>query len=314
MKRKFHIVLWLFLLCGGIGLKGWSQQDPMFSQYMLTGHYLNPGYAGHGKWMQMNFLHRSQWLKGRGAPTTQVFSGEGPAKNSGLGLGWIVLNDHIGVTNRVSLSGDLAFHLGNPKGMRYSLGLRLGGSWYRSDFTQLTYWDQNDVVYADGVNNTVLPNLGAGFFMHTDRFYAGFSVPQIISYDPAQNFSVQAEGKPLPQLRRHYYLTSGLVVKLSEDVQLKPSFLLKYVEGAPLEADLNLSVFLRNLVEVGATYRTGDGFLGMVMVRLGPQVRLGYAFDYSLTAMRMFTVGSHEIFLSLDLGKERQKFKSPRYF
>ncbi|MFN4932372.1 MAG: type IX secretion system membrane protein PorP/SprF [Bacteroidota bacterium] len=42
--------------------------------------------------------------------------------------------------------------------------------------------------------------------------------------------------------------------------------------------------------------------------------RVGYAYDYSTTAINRYSSGSHEIMIGIDLGHDIMKSKNPRYF
>jgi hypothetical protein len=45
------------------------------------------------------------------------------------------------------------------------------------------------------------------------------------------------------------------------------------------------------------------------------QLRIGYAFDYTLSAISDYSNNSHEVMLGYDFGKEVDlKSRSPRYF
>ncbi|MBL7942395.1 MAG: type IX secretion system membrane protein PorP/SprF, partial [Flavobacteriales bacterium] len=45
------------------------------------------------------------------------------------------------------------------------------------------------------------------------------------------------------------------------------------------------------------------------------QLRLGYAYDFTLTDIADYSSGSHEIMLGFDFGKDVDvKVRSPRYF
>ena len=44
------------------------------------------------------------------------------------------------------------------------------------------------------------------------------------------------------------------------------------------------------------------------------QYRLGYAYDYTLTKLSNYNKGSHEVMLGVDLGWNKSRIKTPRYF
>jgi type IX secretion system PorP/SprF family membrane protein len=117
-----------------------------------------------------------------------------------------------------------------------------------------------------------------------------------------------------PRVVRHYFGTVGYAFEMSPDVVLKPSVLVKYVNNAPTEADFNLNVLLAQVVWVGGSYRTNDSFVAMLELQLSRKVRIGYSYDFTVTDVKNYSTGSHEIMLAYDFGYDIQKVKTPRYF
>jgi len=87
--------------------------------------------------------------------------------------------------------------------------------------------------------------------------------------------------------------------------------LLKAVQGAPIEADFNANLWIKNAFSIGAQYRTNANVSALFEVQATPQIRLGYAYDHSITNMQRY---SHEIMLRYEFGLERSKVITPRYF
>lgn len=90
------------------------------------------------------------------------------------------------------------------------------------------------------------------------------------------------------------------------------------VSGAPLSLDITTNVLINNKFELGAAYRNGDSVSGLASFYITPTLRIGYSYDYTLTNLRNFNSGSHEVFLlfDLDFAKLSNKGydKSPRFF
>ena len=291
-----------------------AQQDPLVSMYMFNGLLINPAYAGTKPYVRSTLLHRSQWVGWKGAPKTQIFTIDGRLRDKVSAAGLVVSNDNIGATNRVDVYGSYAYHLNFKKGPTLSLGIKGGMSWFSANTSGLTYWDTNDDVYNKGVRNNFMPNVGIGAFYYTKKFYAGISVPQVISYDPLEMFSIGKENTVIPKVRRHYFLTTGYAFVLSKSIVIKPSVLLRFVNSAPAEADFNVHVLLNQLLWLGVSYRTQDAMVGMIQLQILPALRFGYAYDYTLTSIGNYSSGSHEIMMGLDLGHDVIKMKTPRYF
>jgi type IX secretion system PorP/SprF family membrane protein len=120
----------------------------------------------------------------------------------------------------------------------------------------------------------------------------------------------------------HFFLTSGYVFTFNgnDNFKLKPAFMAKGVQGAPLSLDLTLNTLINNKFEIGAGYRMGDSVSGLASFFVTPTLRIGYSYDYTLTNLSAFNSGSHEVFILFDL--DLSKFsssgkgydKSPRFF
>lgn len=149
-------------------------------------------------------------------------------------------------------------------------------------------------------------------YYYTDTWYAGFAVPTLIAYDANHNFAFDVNQASF--LRRHYYLNGGCIFKLNDQFKLKPSTLLKYEPSAPLECDINLNLLYKDEFWIGASYRTSDAVTFMVEYQTNFRFRVGYAYDLTVSKMRNYSAGTHEIMIGYDIGKNVSKIKTARYF
>lgn len=311
MKMKKIILFIALALASG----SFAQQEMMISQYMFNGLFLNPAYAGSHEFTEISALYRQQWSTFKGAPVSQIVSADGAILSKNMGWGAILTNDRIGVSYKTDLYGNYAYHLKVSEKGKLSLGVRGGFSLYRALLTQLTVWDANDQVFANNIGTKFLPNAGTGIYYYAPKFYAGLSCPNMLSYDPNTSVSLAGAFKDQPNLIRHYYLNTGYVYEASQNLHFKPSVLVKYVKNAPVEADLNLNVLINRAFWVGASYRSGDGIVGLLEYQHHGNWRLGYAYDFALTKIQKHSFGSHEIMFSyMFIKKETVKIKSPRFF
>ncbi|MBI1268021.1 MAG: type IX secretion system membrane protein PorP/SprF [Cryomorphaceae bacterium] len=307
MKR---IILLAIMIISG--LTTIAQQEMMVSHYMFNGLLLNPAYAGTHDYFTATALHRSQWVKFDGAPVSQIISIDGPIANKRLGIGLLIHNDQIGIISQQDVAANIAYHL--PVGAGdLSFGLKAGIGSYSARLNDVIIWDQADQVYAqNNLQGQIIPKFGFGLYYHTQKFYAGISVPMIYSLDD----KILLENSTTSDyFKQHYYFNSGYVFEPSVNVAIKPSILVKYLANAPVEVDLNCNFLLYHRLWLGAGYRTGDALIGMIEYNITPQLRAGYSYDYTLTDINNYSSGSHEIMLGFDFGKDIEiKKRSPRYF
>jgi type IX secretion system PorP/SprF family membrane protein len=289
-----------------------AQQDPMISQYMTNQLFFNPAYAGTHDYSTVSGIYRKQWVNFPGAPTTGFLSYDKNFVDRNIGLGITFSNDQIGVSNQSELAVDYAYHIPLAKG-HLSLGIKGQLSYYSAKLTDLTVWDADDQVFVNNILNKWVPNFGAGAYYYTDKFYAGLSIPHLMNYNRPSTF-VAAELNAVPNYERHYYLASGYVVSCPNDIYVKPSFLVKYIPNAPVEADLNVNVFFMNMFSIGASYRTNACIVGMIEIKAAQKIRIGYAYDHPFGQFRTYSNGTHEIMLAYDFIRNITKMKTPRFF
>ena len=291
-----------------------AQQDILVSQYMFNHLLLNPAYAGSKEYIMATLLYRKQWVNFKGAPETQVATVHAPLGLLPLGWGVTISHDDIGVTDRTDAMLSFAYHLKLNEKLKLGVGINAGGNFYSYRNSDLKYWDHDDLIFADDKTSGFQPNMGAGAYLYSEKYYLGLSVPTIIDYSPAT--IVTPDNIDLaPHKVKHYYATAGIVVPVSgEEVLMKPSILVKHVQNAPTEFDFNVNFLFSKLLWIGGSYRTEDSFVAIVQIQLSNKLRLGYSYDFTTTEMKNYSNGSHEIMIGYDFGYDIDKIKTPRYF
>ena len=302
----------LIIICVLSLSKAFAQQDPMISQYMFNGLFLNPAYSGSHKYYTSSLLHRTQWVNFSGAPKTLLLAVDGlaPTKSENMGVGLIVAHDRMGATEQTDIYANYAYQLKLKKG-KLAFGLKAGVSNYVFKSDGLVIWDQGDEVFT-GRRNAWLPKFGFGAYYFADNWYAGLSIPTLVAYDARHDFSFDVNKGSF--LHRHYYLYGGYVFKLNDKFKLKPSALMKYLPSAPIEADINLNLLYNDQFWIGCSYRSMDAVVFMIEYQTNTRFRVGYAFDLTTTKIRKYSAGTHEIMIGYDFGKNIIKEKTPRYF
>jgi len=292
-----------------------AQQQAMFTQYMFNPIAINPAYAGSLDAWTGTAIARTQWTNMPGAPKTQTVSVHGPVKYSRASFGAQVIHDEITVSHHYGVYGFYSYYIPVNDRTKISFGIRGGVSNYRADLTELNvYYPEMDVVqdpaFASDDFGGWLPNVGLGVYLRSNRGYIGFSVPEIINN--TINTSVESiQGKQ----ERHYFLHGGYVFDLSPDLKIKPNFLLKGVEGAPLQVDLNANLLIKEIVWVGGSYRWDESFAAILEIDFSRQFRFGYSYDFpGRNNLGPFNNGSHEFLISYRFIRDKGVTITPRYF
>lgn len=279
----------------------------MYTQYMFNAMAINPAYAGSHDIMTTNFLMREQWVGLDGAPASQTFSIHSPFNRSGsANFGGLFIRDKIGVTDQVSGYLAFAYRIKFSGSHRLAFGVQGGLANYRANFTQI---NNTDPVFDEDINIT-RPNFGAGIYYHSDRAFAGISVPQLIetSLDVNNNDSDS-------RLVRHYFGYFGYVFDLNKDLKLKPSMLLKYTNSTPFQFDINANLLIRELIWVGLSYRSLESIDALFSINISKKFQFGYSYDFATSKeLQRVNSGTHELMLQYKIFTGKRKVVSPRYF
>lgn len=303
--KKYLIAAVLFWL---YATNSFAQQQVMFTQYMFNGLAINPAYAGIHEGLSASVLWREQWVGFEGAPSTQTISLHSPLAQSSASFGGVIIRDKIGVTEQIGVQGSAAYRIFIDKDTRLSFGLQASLNNFRANY--LDGSSGADPTLNNSNINVFKPNFGFGLLYHSDRYYVGLSIPQLLN----QSFDDSNESSE-SELVRHYFLTAGYVFILNPDFKLKPNILVKSVSGAPIQLDLNLNLLIKDVVWVGASYRSFDSIDLLMQLQLTPRLQLGYAYDISTSSeLRSVNSGSHEFMLSYVFQLTNMRAISPRYF
>tara|TARA_R110001583_G_scaffold87485_1_gene228148 strand:+ start:860 stop:1795 length:936 start_codon:yes stop_codon:yes gene_type:complete len=294
----------------------WSQQDAQYTQYMYNMSVINPAYTTNTIGIvNVGGLHRTQWVGVIGSPKSSNIFLHTPI-NDKIEIGFSLINDNIGnIVKENNLFADFAYKLDLEEYGNLSFGLKTGVTFFDVNFNDLVLESGDvftDADFAENINQSFF-NIGAGIYFNTDNYYIGFSIPTILKAKHLDRNNGKYQGTEQP----HIFLTGGYVYKINELFKLKPAFMAKSVKGAPLTIDLTANVLYNNRVEFGIGYRFNDAFTGLFNIRATPELRIGYAYDHTISNLGPFSSGSHELFILYDfdiLNINKGFDKSPRFF
>lgn len=284
-----------------------AQQDAQYTQYMYNTINVNPAYAGSRGVMSIFALHRTQWVGLDGAPITNVASINTPISDSRVGLGVSFVNDKIGPTNENTLSVDLSYTVPMSENYKLSFGIKGTANLFNLDISKLNPVDIDPSI--QNVENKFSPNVGAGIYLHSDKAYVGFSVPNFIESNRYDDNEVAIFKEKI-----NYYLMAGYVIDLSSEVKFKPAVLSKLVIGSPLQVDISGNFLFSEKFTVGVAYRWSAALSGMVGFQVSDGIYIGYGYDRETTKLNNYNSGSHEIFLRFELFSRQSRIVSPRFF
>jgi type IX secretion system PorP/SprF family membrane protein len=329
--EKMRVIkgLGIILLCLFINFKAKAQQDAQFSQYVFNGLYINPAYAGYKEDIYLSGFYRSQWTGLQGAPQTFSFSGDAALMDNKVGVGLLLSQDKIGAQSSLAAYGNYAYKLqiGDNEASKLSFGIGLGFIQSGIDGSKLNAVTPGDESVPVGNQSFILPDARLGVLYSNNDLFAGFSVDNLVAH---MIKGVKATTVSVPVPMPHYYLTAGAMFTLEDGLKFKPSFLIKDDLAGPTSLDLNAFFLLGEKVWIGSTYRTAvpiynksnlqnslqkpNAIIGMIEFFATEKLRIGYAFDYSLTPLSNYSYGSHELSIGIYLGKGSQRSDTNRCY
>lgn len=290
-------------------LKIGQRYEPVYSQYWVNGLAINPAYTGSRECFSNTILYRNQWMGFDGAPITQTLSSHAPLKGEKNSVGLFIFHESIGVTDYFDVYGNYAFRfqLGHGK---LSLGLKAGATFFQGNYSDIEA-NPDDLVLDPILENEseIFPNFGVGVYYYTDLFYLGFSVPKLLSYEIKSSQKTMNIG---PE-NYDFLFTGGVLLKVSEALKLKPSFLYRYRLDNVYQLDVSLNAILFDSFWLGGSFRWKDELAFMFEYQLNDQIRAGAAYDWGIGNLSGKHGGSLELILRYEF-KYKIRAVNPRYF
>ncbi|MDX2195834.1 MAG: type IX secretion system membrane protein PorP/SprF [Cytophagales bacterium] len=327
--KQLHIYIYTSLLVLLCTIPALPQQDAHFSQYMFTGNLYNPAYSGIYKQTELYLLYRYQWLGlsstpddgVNAAPQTLMFAGSTAIKSINSGIGIHLQNDKIAIYQTIDLKINYSYHINIAKGT-LGIGAGIGIVNTSIDAQKLKYNDPSDLRIQNLTSNNSANalDINTGIYYAHPRFFAGLGINRLLS--PSLFNSTLNDINYSSQKVRHYFLTAGINIKLSDYFTLVPSTFVK-LNIPPLAAssfDINFMLKYNNdKLWGGLSYRHNDAaiiILGIGFLK-NNALRAGYAFDLSVIGTQAKAGTSHELFLSYYIPVSdvlaRPPIRTPRY-
>jgi type IX secretion system PorP/SprF family membrane protein len=320
MRKLAYMVL---LLCG-LTLESYSQQTPVYSQYLLNGFLLNPAVAGSEGYSAVNLTVREQWVGFQEGPATYALSFQtrllreshiskgksvkrrkkSPFRGGNVGLGGYIFNHRNGAVDRTGVRLTYAYHLELEKS-QLSFGLSLVGYQYRVDKDRIALeFPDDDNLWLSLDQSVFIPDADFGVYYMAKDYWAGFSVDQLL--ESALKFG--DEGYDLLIMNRNYHLMGGYDFQINNELIVSPSAHMKVAENGKFQTDISGRVYYNQTFWGGITYRTGHSLIVGAGVSVDRLV-FGYAFDIGLNSIMKHSYGTHEFTFIAKLGDHTRRHR-----
>jgi type IX secretion system PorP/SprF family membrane protein len=316
---KNYIIFSLFFL-GFTTIQ--AQQEAHYSLFMLNNLQTNPGFAGSRRVASFNTIYRNQWVGFKGNPRSFVANFDAPLPNKPkLGVGFTLSSQAEGIARRMALTPSVSYAILQTDESTLRVGINASYRQYQFNLNTANVninERQDPSLGADDKPSISNMNVGFGVYYDRKNIYAGLSIPNL-NQNPLilnDNAKVKLKGTE----RRHIYAMVGGLFPLgdNENIQLKPSMLLKYVAHAPFSVDVNASVLFKKKFMGGVSYRFGNtsgdsvDFLGFFQVK--ENFSIGMAYDFTLSQIGLYNRSSVEMVARYDFALKANDMHNPRFF
>jgi type IX secretion system PorP/SprF family membrane protein len=315
----------------------YAQQRPHYTQYIQNPYIINPALTGIENYTDIKLSMRDQWIGFPGAPRTIYATVHGPigkkdfkttptsfavpgenprgksywesytASEPHHGIGAQFFSYKTGYISRISGMISYAYHLGLTPTMNLSAGFSAGLNTFTLDGSKIELANPSDPAIG-GVSaqlNRIKPELNAGLWLYSDRIFAGLSAQQIIP----QKLSLTDNRLRGSSLIPHLFFTTGYRFLMTEDINVLPSVMVRYISGLPVFADLNAKFLYQDRFWLGGNYRIREGVAAMAGVNISSLFNVTYSYDtyfnrqlnYLLPYMQR---GTHELVLGFMFGNK----------
>jgi type IX secretion system PorP/SprF family membrane protein len=185
-----------------------------------------------------------------------------------------------------------AYHIKLSKEIKLGLGFQPGYLQYRVKLYDARLADAGDDVLTGNILSANALDLNSGFHLYSPKFFVMGAMQQILGKEI--QFTTYNNN-----LAKHFTLLGGYNIKLdSAKMLLQPTLLVRYVKPAPAQIGIMLKATYDKKYWAGISYRTSDAMSVCIGYNLKERLSVGYGYDYSVSGIRKFNSGSHEIVIS----------------
>ena len=280
-----------------------AQQLPLYSQYMWSDYVINPAFTGSTSYSPVRLSYRKQWVGFNGSPETMFIGGYTSLDSNRIGLGGMIFKDATG--GAITQSGVLLNYAYRVRfNSNNNLSLGIGGMFnqYTFDNDAVQALDANDVALQAGKQRSFAPDVSFGvLFQSKQKLKIGLAVNQLIQSKLTKLDRITLANR----LIRHYNASASYNFELNKNFELEPSLLFKATAVTPIQADINAKLQYKKLLWLGLSYRTSDAVVAMLGLNY-KNIFLGYSYDATISAMRNYTSGSHEIVVGYNFVKGKK--------
>ncbi len=296
MKRNAIITI----IFAFISLSAFSQQLPLYSQYMFNPMLLNPAVTGSHDNIPIRLTARQQWVGIDNAPSTQAISGHMRLNNETMGVGAVIYADRFGPETKIGFQGNYSYILPMMNDDAHlAFGLSFQVFQYSMNYNNMVSIDHNDPALNYNIEKSWVPDSDFGIYFYSEEYYAGLSVNQLIE----THLNIGGVEFNQNTLIRHYNFMGGYKFDLDNDFEIEPSCLVKGTFETPFQLDFNVKGIYKKNYWLAFSYRTSNDIIAMLGLKLD-EFTFGLGYDYSVSALSAYQNGTFELMVGYNLNRK----------
>lgn len=295
-----------------------AQQPAQYSMYMLNPFHYHGAYAGLDESVSATGVFRKQWVNFPGSPLGFNFNTHLPLDYLRSGIGISMEHDVVGAYANTFARASYNYIVDFGEIGKLSIGGSFRFMQKSLDGSILRAPDGN---YEGGLilghNDNLIPqtkvsssafSADAGIYYKHRNFEAGLSAINLTAPTLRLDVGTLQEIKYL----RNFLLSASYRWDINNDMSLHPSFLVK-TDLIKIQPEYGLIFKYQDNFFGGASFRgynknTMDAVVLIAGLQINKNLMLAYSYDISISGLRTYNSGSHEIILNYNLrqplGKE----------
>jgi type IX secretion system PorP/SprF family membrane protein len=275
----------------------------------MNGQFYNPAYAGSREVLSVNLLARQQWSGIEGAPQTLNFGLHTPLKKLNLATGFVAFTEKIGVSQLSGVGFNYVYRIRFNNGKRnFALGLKTGITSFYANLSNVKLVEKNDPEFNGIILSQVKFDAAFGMYYYAPHFYFSYSIPLL----PGFGYNAYQENDSINIRFLNTYATIGGIIDVGNGIKLHPSLFFKANKNDG-QIDLNFAIIVLDALSMGVSIRSADALVFLVDYQISSRLRIGYAHDFTTSALQHVTTGSNEISLRYEFVNKYNVY-STRFF
>jgi type IX secretion system PorP/SprF family membrane protein len=303
-KRLKLLYCFLCILLGTTVVN--AQENLVYNHFYLNPYLYNPAFLASKSYAEVSLNYRAQLPNIQGSANTGTLNLQVPF-NFRSAVGVSVVSDQIGafqtMIGLLSFRHQIFFGQRLDVNHKLSFGLSFGAVKNKIDPSKI---DNPDPALANSNTNYFSGQFGLSY--QYQRLKIGFAIPQLFEATPSspEDFSNTKIDK-----LRNTISTLSYDFALGSKFSFEPFAIYRTTDGLPDQYELMGILKMDDVVWGGGSYRQDYGASVLVGFSLKNNIQLGYAYEFGRSATKSLFGNTHEIQLSIKLGKQKARPERP---